>query len=127
VQTEQRAVVTPEPTNSPPRKSAAAPKGDPVFVAYDRPLIEAVQNRWFKLLDEQHFDGSPKGQVTLRFRLHPDGRVSDDVVESTIDAALTQLVQKALTDSAPFPPWPDEMRQKVKGDYREVTFKFFYR
>jgi len=124
---EPRLGVAPPPTNSSPLKFAGDPKADPVLAAYDRPMIQAIQRRWYKLLDEQHTQGLPQGQVALKFRLHADGTISHVVVaKSTVDAAHAQLAEEALGAAAPFAAWPDEMMQKVKGDYRVVTFSFYY-
>jgi outer membrane biosynthesis protein TonB len=97
------------------------------FGAYDMAIIAAVQNRWYDLLDNRNFAGDRSGKVTLRFRLHADGSVSEIAfVDSTVDLALGLLCQSAIKDPAPFAAWPGDMRRQIGAEYREVTFTFFY-
>jgi outer membrane biosynthesis protein TonB len=97
------------------------------FGAYDMAIIAAVQNRWYDLLDNRNFAGDRSGKVTLRFRLHADGSVSEIAfVDSTVDLALGLLCQSAVKDPAPFAAWPGDMRRQIGAEYREVTFTFFY-
>jgi TonB family protein len=125
---QQHITFTPAPTNAHLRTLALDPKVDPVFAAYDRTLIEAVQNRWYQSLQDQHYQGLQQGYVTLSFRLHTDGKVSDvHVLKSSLNGTLTQAALSAVNDSAPFAAWTDAMRQKKKGDYLDVTFSFYYR
>jgi len=93
---------------------------------YDYALIQAVQNRWDNLLESRSFAGERTGKVSLVFRLHPDGRVTDmKVEENTVDELLCLLCQKAIMDPSPFEKWPAEMRLKI-GEDREIRFSFFY-
>lgn len=97
------------------------------FGAYDAAIIAAVQNRWYYLLDTRNFAGEKTGRVTLRFRLHADGSVSQvGFVENTTDLVLGLLCQSAVVDPAPYAAWPSDMRHKIGADYREVTFTFIY-
>jgi TonB family protein len=96
-----------------------------VFAPYDSALVKAIQQRWDALV-RNHF-GEQLGQVVVKFKLHADGSISDVAVASgNGNAELTQLSVSAVKDASPFGPWPDEIRQKVEGDFRELTFKFGY-
>jgi hypothetical protein len=96
------------------------------FGAYDYLLIQAVQARWFALLDERGYAAEEAGRVTVRFNLHPDGRVSEvSVGECTVGEVLEWLCRRAVTDPAPFEKWPREMTGKF-GDERKIQFTFFY-
>jgi len=97
------------------------------FGAYDRAIVEAVQNRWFYLLDSGDFARERTGKVVLEFNLTYDGRVTDmKVVENTVNDLLCLLCQKAILDPAPYPRWPAEMRRTLGSDTRRVRFTFYY-
>jgi len=65
--------------------------------------------------------------VTLRFHLNYDGSIADmKVLENTVGDVLGYVCQKAVTDPAPFSPWPGEMRRLIGENYREITFTFYY-
>jgi hypothetical protein len=98
-----------------------------VFGAYDAAIIAAVQNRWYSLLDERNFAYDRSGRVTLSFRLHADGTVSQiEFVSNDVGAALGLLCQSAIKDPSPYGAWPSDMRRKIGAEYREVTFTFLY-
>ena len=97
------------------------------FGAYDAALIEAVTQRWYDLLDSQQFAMDRTGKVTLRFHLNNNGSITEMIVlENTVGDLLGYVCQKAISDPAPFAPWPAEMRQMVEKSYREITFTFYY-
>ena len=97
------------------------------FGAYDAAVIAAVQNRWDALLENRLYARDRFGKVTVRFRLHADGTVTEMAfVENTVDLSLALLCQSAIRDSTPYAPWPSDMRRKIGAEYREVTFTFFY-
>ena len=97
------------------------------FGAYDAALVEAVTDRWYSLLDGQQFAMDRSGKVTLRFRLNYDGTITEmNVVQNTVGDLLGYVCQKAITDPAPYAPWPSDMRRMVGENYREITFTFYY-
>ena len=97
------------------------------FGAYDAAFIAAVTQRWYDLLDSRQFAMDRSGKVTLRFHLNYDGSIADmKVLENTVGDVLGYVCQKAVTDPAPFSPWPREMRQLINENYREITFTFYY-
>ena len=97
------------------------------FGAYDAALVAAVQARWDFLLDQRDYARDRTGRVVLRFRLHPDGSVSEmRIMENTVDLTLALLCQSAINDPSPYAQWPSDMRRLVGADYREVTFTFYY-
>jgi hypothetical protein len=100
----------------------ATPFGD-----YDAAFIEAVENRWYNLLDNVSYDGYRRGRVVLRFHLNHDGRITDlEVVENSVGPTLGLLCEKAVRDPAPFERWPREMRMMMDKDYRDIQFAFYY-
>jgi hypothetical protein len=97
------------------------------FGSYDALFIQAVQARWFNLLDEREFVGGQAGKVVLEFRLNHDGRITAlRVVESEVDEILSWLCQRAILDPAPYRAFPSDLRRMLNHDYREVRFTFYY-
>ena len=97
------------------------------FGAYDQALIEAVTQRWYDLLDSRQFAMDRTGKVTLRFHLNYDGTITEmSVLQNTVGDLLGYVCQKAISDPAPFAPWPDDMRRMIGENYREITFTFYY-
>jgi outer membrane biosynthesis protein TonB len=96
------------------------------FGAYDAALIAAVQKRWYDLLDSSAVAPKP-GRVVVMFTLHYDGRITDArVAEEDVGEIRSLYCSKAITDPAPYAPWPDEMRTLIGKDHREVRFAFVY-
>jgi hypothetical protein len=96
------------------------------FGAYDRAFIEAVETRWFSLLDEQKYAYDGQGKVVLQFTLHFDGRITDmGMEENTAGFKWGLLCQQAVQDPAPFMRWPEEMR-RLMGNTRNIQITFFY-
>jgi hypothetical protein len=97
------------------------------FGAYDAALVEAVTQRWYDLLDSRQFAMDRTGKVMLRFHLNYDGTITEmSVLQNTVGDLLGYVCQKAINDPAPFAPWPGDMRRMVGGNYREITFTFYY-
>lgn len=97
------------------------------FGAYDAMFIQAVQARWFSLLDERDFVGGQSGRVVLEFRLNYDGRITAlRVAEAEVNEMLSWFCQRAVLDPAPYRPFPGDMRRMLNNDFREVRFTFYY-
>jgi hypothetical protein len=97
------------------------------FGVYDRAFIDAVQSRWYDLLDNMSYDGYRRGMVVLQFHLNYDGRITEmKVLEHTVTETLSLLCEKAVSDPSPFDKWSREMRLMVGKDYREIKFTFYY-
>lgn len=100
----------------------ASPLGD-----YNYRLVQAVQERWYQLLDERKFALERSGKVVVRFNLHPDGTVSEvKTAESSVGDTLSFLCELAIMQPAPFGKWPSEVRRLVGRDVLEVIFTFNY-
>lgn len=96
------------------------------FGEYDHELIQAIQTRWYTLLDEQKLTRLT-GRVVLEFHLHDDGTITDMTVqESTVDELLGALCQRAVIDPAPYAPWPSDMRRQIGVSFRDLRFTFYY-
>ncbi|NBV25305.1 MAG: hypothetical protein EBS05_25750, partial [Proteobacteria bacterium] len=94
------------------------------FGAYDAAIIQAIQQRWYSLLESRP---TPHGKVVVEFRMHYDGRVTDlKVNDADVGELYSLFCQKAIQDPAPFPRWPSDMRRQFQSDHRDVTFTFYY-
>jgi hypothetical protein len=88
-------------------------------------MVDAVRARWYKLLENQTADVT--GKVVLRFRLHPDGRVSDmSTMQNEVTDLLENFCEQAIFEPSPYEPWPREMRLALPKDYDDITFTFYY-
>ena len=97
------------------------------FGAYDRAIIAAIQSRWYDLLDSQKFAMDRTGVVTVYFHLNPDGSVTESkITGSTVGDLLGYVCQEAIEQAAPFGKWPPDMRRMIDGNFREITFTFYY-
>lgn len=97
------------------------------FGAYDQAFIEAVQARWFSLLDERDFVGNQAGRVVVEFHLNQNGRVTAlRVADSQVNETLSWICQRAILDPAPYRPFPPDLRRMLDRDYRPVRFTFYY-
>jgi outer membrane biosynthesis protein TonB len=96
------------------------------FGEYDKALIRAVQSRWYALISQNGLY-ERAGTVTLHFNLMQDGSVKDmEFKENSAGEILGLFCQKAVVDSAPFAPLPDNLRMLIGSDPREVNFTFYY-
>ncbi|HYG33778.1 MAG TPA: hypothetical protein VEC99_03280 [Clostridia bacterium] len=96
------------------------------FGAYDYAFIQAVQQRWYALLDSREYASDSRGKVVLQFNLHSDGRITAmKVTENTVGEVLGLICQKAVLDPAPYAAWSKEMRLNME-DPRNVQFTFYY-
>jgi len=97
------------------------------FGRYDAEFIDAVQSRWYDLLDNVSYDGYRRGKVVVQFHLNFDGRITDmTIVDNNVGDLLGLLCQKAVLDPAPYEKWPADMRRMADKDYREIRFTFYY-
>ena len=91
--------------------------------AYSKKMFASIGRRWTMLLEQYYSDGAP-GKVKLDFRLFPDGRVANLVVaQNTAGGILSSYCQKSVLDSAPFDPWPEELKM-LGGDHLDITVEF---
>jgi outer membrane biosynthesis protein TonB len=96
------------------------------FGAYDAAIIAAIQKRWYDLLDQSTFPPRT-GRVVIEFRLYSDGRITDlKVTEEDVGDILTVYCRRAISDPAPYGPWPSDMRRMIGKEYRDVKFTFYY-
>ncbi len=97
------------------------------FGAYDAAIIQAIQQRWFALLDGTPSARSASGKVLLNFDLMADGSIANmSVVEDTVGVIQSLLCQRAVLDPQPYGKWPSDMRRMIGEDRRKIRFTFYY-
>jgi hypothetical protein len=96
------------------------------FGAYDKKIIRAVQSRWFALIDHYGIYESA-AMVTVHFELLDDGQLKNvSTVNVEGKGILSLFCEKAILDSGPFDPLPDNLRALVGKEPREASFTFYY-
>jgi hypothetical protein len=96
------------------------------FGVYDKAIIRAVQSRWYRLIEQNELY-ERAGQVTLHFNLKPDGSVEAlETKDNSAGVTLGLFCEKAIVDSAPFEPLPENLRTLIGTEAREVDFTFYY-
>ncbi|MBL9174765.1 MAG: hypothetical protein JNL10_14605 [Verrucomicrobiales bacterium] len=100
----------------------ASPLGD-----YNYRMVLAVQDQWYRLLEERKFALERQGQVVITFDLHADGTVTSvNTKDSNVGEVLSFLCELSVMQPAPFGRWPPEVRRLIGGDTVPVTFTFNY-
>ncbi|HUJ70736.1 MAG TPA: hypothetical protein VLZ30_00720 [Verrucomicrobiae bacterium] len=96
------------------------------FGAYDKKIFKAVQSRWYALIDRFGMY-ERAGAVTVHFELLDDGQIRNlKVSDNTAGQILSLFCEKAIIESGPFEPLPDNLRALVGKEPREASFTFYY-
>ena len=86
------------------------------FTYYLQNIINRVSSNWFTSLVDPGISGS--FMVTVHFRIHKNGQVSDLKVEETSGIrSLDMSALRAIQSSAPFPPLPRAYEDDYLGIY----------
>ena len=100
----------------------SSPLGD-----YHYRMVIAVQQQWYRLLEERRYALERIGKVVISFDLHSDGTVSGLTTKnSDVGEVLSFLCELSVLQPAPFGRWPPEIRRTIGGDVIPVTFTFNY-
>lgn len=100
----------------------SSPLGD-----YNYRMILAVQQEWYRLLEERRYALDRQGRVVITFNLHADGTVSGvETKDSDVGEVWSFLCELSVLQPAPFGKWPAEIRRLIGGDSVPVTFTFNY-
>jgi outer membrane biosynthesis protein TonB len=93
---------------------------------YTQRMLEAVQSSWWSIIERSHFEGVSRGRVTVRFRLHRDGTVTDaQVLASEVTRVMTLACKDAVMAPAPYDIWRADM-VAMYGESDTVTINFLY-
>ena len=117
---------TPRETNDvgPARLPGVASRSS-LFREYDAKMTGRIEKRWLELTPLIQMRGA--GQVVVDFKLRHDGQVTDVRERPTRLLGLAvEICKQAIMESAPFDPWPAEMRRLIGETGRDVTFTFNY-
>jgi hypothetical protein len=97
------------------------------FRAYDATIVDSVTQHWYDILDSRKFARNRTGVVELKFNLYADGHISGmKFVNNSAGDLLGYICEEAVKESAPFQPWPEDMRLQIGKDSREIKFTFNY-
>ena len=97
------------------------------FGSYDAAFIAAVQARWFALLEQRDYVFDKSGRVVVEFRLYKDGTIRQmNVPKNEVTETLAWCCQRAISDPAPYAPFPKDLQRLLKQDFRDVRFTFHY-
>jgi hypothetical protein len=93
--------------------------------SYEEQMAEAIKDRWYQLLDK--ISANASGKVVVKFKLHPDGRVTEvKTIQNGVTELLGSFCEQAIYDPEPYQPWPREMRIEIPADTIEFQFTFYY-
>ena len=79
-----------------------------------------------QLIAENHeivvFDNQ-SGKVVIEFRLYKDGTIRQmSVTKNEVAETLAWCCQRAISDPAPYAPFPNDLKRLMKDDFRAVRF-----
>jgi len=96
------------------------------FGEYDKKIFKAVQSRWLALI-ERFGMYERAGTVSVHFDLLDDGQVRNlKIADNSAGQILALFCEKAIIESGPFEPLPDNLRALVGKEPREAIFTFNY-
>jgi len=96
------------------------------YGAYLHKMMEAIQIQWERILIESQTSPPPGSTVTVKFTLDSKGKITEILdVESTSTEQGSASCVSAITNTAPYGDWSDDMIA-VLGNSQELTFMFFY-
>ncbi len=94
---------------------------------YTQRMLEAIQSSWWSIIERSQFEGVQRGRVTVRFRLHRDGTVTDAVILSNeVTRVMSLACKDAVMAPAPYDIWRADM-VALYGESDMVTINFYYR
>ena len=90
-------------------------------------IINAVDNRWDRIVKRSKDYPAPGTTVVVKFRLEAlAGDISEIIsVDSSGTKHAADMCVSAIVSQAPFGKWTTEMKNEI-GDSTDVTFTFHY-
>lgn len=93
---------------------------------YTQRMMEAIQSSWWSIIERSRFEGVTRGRVTVSFRLHRDGTVTDAKVLGTeVTRVMTLACKDSVMAPAPYDIWRADM-VAMYGESDTVTINFLY-
>ena len=94
---------------------------------YTQRMLEAIQSSWWSIIERSQFEGVQRGRVTVRFRLHRDGTVTDTtILINEVTRVMSLACKDAVMAPAPYDIWRADM-VALYGESDIVTINFYYR
>ena len=94
---------------------------------YTQRMLEAIQSSWWSIIERSQFESVQRGRVTVRFRLHRDGTVTDTTILSNeVTRVMSLACKDAVMAPAPYDIWRADM-VALYGESDIVTINFYYR
>jgi len=94
---------------------------------YTQRMLEAIQSSWWSIIERSQFEGVTRGRVTVSFRLHRDGTVTDATIRSSeVTRVMSLACKDAVMAPAPYDIWRADM-VALYGESDMVTINFYYR
>ncbi len=96
------------------------------YGAYLHKMMEAIQIQWERILIESRTEPPSGSYVTVKFTLDSKGKITEILdVESTSSEQGKASCVSAITNTAPYGDWSDDMIA-ILGNSQELTFRFYY-
>lgn len=96
------------------------------YGAYLHKMMEAIQIQWDRILIDSRTSPPSGSYVTVKFTMDLHGKITEILdVESTSSEQGKQSCVSAITLTAPYGDWTDDMIA-VLGNSQELTFRFYY-
>lgn len=93
---------------------------------YTQRMLEAIQSSWWSIIERSKFEGVTRGRVTVRFRLHRDGTVTDaEILANEVTRVMSLACKDAVMAPAPYDIWRADM-VAMYGESDTVTINFLY-
>jgi TonB family protein len=102
----------------------------PYFNSYDKAMIDAIEAKWYHILeggiDKTSVKNEPtNGIVVIQFHLNCDGSVSHiKLINSNEDDLFNKACIAAIEQAAPFRKWSSKTIKMVGANFRIITFTF---
>ena len=94
---------------------------------YTQRMLEAIQSSWWSIIERSQFEGVQRGRVSVRFRLHRDGTVTDaTILSNEVTRVMSLACKDAVMAPAPYDAWRADM-VALYGESDIVTINFYYR
>ena len=94
---------------------------------YTQRMLEAIQSSWWSIIERSQFESVQRGRVTVRFRLHRDGTVTDaTILSNEVTRVMSLACKDAVMAPAPYDAWRADM-VALYGESDIVTINFYYR
>ncbi|HEY6465342.1 MAG TPA: TonB family protein, partial [Candidatus Acidoferrales bacterium] len=93
------------------------------FAPYIQDMLKSVQANWNKAMPQEAMRGHAIGQVSVVFKIQPDGRLGEEQIASSSGVhSLDQAALNAVHNSSPLKPLPKEFH----GSYLQLKLTFAY-